>query len=294
MLKKLLFFVSSLSGFATIGMELPQRLPAENILQALKKNDVNELRVLIRKGEKIKKWQLPSLLALPKNSWLESMPILMTECPMETEEEINKEVKSLKELAIAFILRTNPKVSSYAKNIPAEVLRFIMQQADQDHPDQLKILKQMMENGRDNKNNEICSVAPCLIKTATIPKARELILMMAEYVPNEQKMIFFGPVSKNTRIDWYARLVSDLISILVNRQIAIRNNYIEQFKAVNRQASRIVRKTLWEPDFVFNGFAFIPKFDDVAYEAIKTNEATCYKFCLDNLLAMIKKSMEKN
>ena len=113
-------------------------------------------------------------------------------------------------------------MSSFAKNIPDEVLLLIMKQADEDRPDHLKILKQMMENGRSNKNNKICSVATYLVKTATIPKARELILMMAEYVPDEQKMLLFGPVSKNIRVDWYTCLVSELICILVNRQIAIR------------------------------------------------------------------------
>ncbi len=267
-----------------LGMEMPQ---AQTLLEALKKNDVNELRALIRKGEKIQKWQLPSLLALPKESWVESMPLLMTECPIEIEQEIDKGVKSLKELVKNFILKN--KISPSPKNIPNEVLLLIMKQADQDCPDHLKILQQMMEDGRSNKNNNICSVATNLVNTVTIPKAKELILMMAEYVPAEQKQLLFGPASKNIRVDWCTCLVSELISKLVNRQVAIRKCYIDEFKVVNQRATQIIDRKIREPDFIIQQRAFIPKINDSAYNAVKESSSTCHQFCLNNLLAKIKR-----
>ena len=221
----------------------PLKPRAQPLLEALKKNDVNELRALIRKGEQIQEGQLPSLLALPKESWVKSMPVLMTECPIAENIQLVDEgrVKSLLELARDSLFNNKHFVLSCNNKIPRELLVFLLKRANQ--PEHFKLLGETIKKQGDDANSDISQVSKVLVDNLIIPQALELILCMTGYVSAEQKQLFFGPVKKNISIDWYTCLVSELISRVVNRQVKIRNSYIQEFKAINTQAGPIVDKS---------------------------------------------------
>jgi hypothetical protein len=269
----------------------PLKPHAQPLLEALKKNDVNELRALIRNGVQIQKWQLPSLLALSKESWVESMPVLMTECSIAENTEIQLadkcRVKSLTELAGNSVLKNKDLTFSCINKITNELFLSMVMQADQF--DQFKTLGYLLRNVMGTLNINSSNISRALVANLTIPKAVELVLCMAEYIPAEQKQLLFGPVRKNIHIDWYTCLVSEFISTIVNRQVAIRNSYVDEFKAVNQGAAQIVNRIINEPDFTIKRHAFIPRINDSAYKAVIENSGTCYQFCLNNMLVKINK-----